>query len=176
MQDTNQENNTSVGQNELAAPAQTGQAPVQPPTPVQPAVNQSQSAAPAQAPQQMSKGNPKEMFVGLLGKFKAAPKNIKMLVIVVVVFVFLVLMLLLAALVTGGGGGKVAEAPVATPTAAPSSPLPQVEISNPSRYATDSGVLKIESDVDGLSKEMDSVDLRQSNLRVPSLDFNVKFQ
>lgn len=126
------------------------------------------------SPQQASKAGFKNVLSNLMAKFKAAPKNVKLLVIVVLVFVFSIILLLIAALATKGRSGQKVET-VATPTPASESQLLQVEISNPSRYATDSGVLKIESDADNLSKEMDSVDLRQSNLRVPSLDFDIKF-
>lgn len=163
---------------------QQPQVPVEPQVPAQPVQapvpnesGQQQATPPVQQePSVSTKKNFKSMFGDLSDKFKKAPKNIKLLVIVVTLFVLSIILLLIAALVTGGKKAAKTEAPVATPTAAPGSPLLEVEISNPSRYATDSGILKIESDVDNLSKEMDSVDLRQSNLRVPNLDFNVKFQ
>ncbi len=134
-------------------------------------------AAPVPTPEPPVQGKPVSGARGLIERYKAAPKNIKLLITVGLIFFGLIFLLLVAALVKNmaGGGAKTA-LPIATPTAAPSTPLTQVEISNPSRYATDSGILKIESDVDSLSKEMNSVDLRQSNLRVPSLDFNIKFQ
>lgn len=137
------------------------------------------AAVPVPAPPQppVVEEKPAGPLHGLWERYKAAPKNIKLLITVGLVFFVLVFLLLVAALVKNmAGGGVKTDVPIATPTAAPSAPLTQVEISNPSRYATDSGILKIESDVDSLSKEMNSVDLRQSNLRVPSLDFNIKFQ
>lgn len=135
--------------------------------------NQTQQVtSPVQMPQKVPV---KGLKTNLMEKFKSAPKNVKLLVVVVTVFVFLILILLIAAVLTGSMNQTGTVAPTATPAPVSSSPLPQVEITNPSKYATDSGVLKIEADVDSLSKEMDSVDLRQSTLRVPALDFDIKF-
>jgi len=55
-------------------------------------------------------------------------------------------------------------------------PLPSGEvIINPSRYATDSGVLKIEEDLRNLEKELDNLQVNETNLLPPRLDFDINF-
>lgn len=163
-------------QNKNQVNTQPATQPVVPATGGQAATQTPQASTPALAPEVTGKKSFKDMWGNLMTKYKSSSKNVKLLVIVGIVFVFSLFLLLVTALAKGGKGGTVNVAPVATTVPVSGSPLPQVEISNPSRYATDSAVLKIESDVDNLSKEMDAVDLRQSNLRVPTLDFNIKFQ
>lgn len=54
--------------------------------------------------------------------------------------------------------------------------LPSGEvITNPSRYATDSGVLKIEEDLRNLEKELDNLQVNETNLLPPRLDFDINF-
>ena len=64
----------------------------------------------------------KNIFAGLLEKFNAAPKNIKLLIVVVILFVFSIILLLIAALVTGGGKGIKVESPAVTPAPTTGSP------------------------------------------------------
>ena len=55
-------------------------------------------------------------------------------------------------------------------------PLPSGEIiTNPSRYATDSGVIKIEEDLRNLEKELDNLQVNEVNLLPPRLDFDINF-
>lgn len=105
-------------------------------------------------------------------KFNSLPKNTKILVIVVV-GVFLIIFLLS---VFVGLFGRKKVIPVATPSPTPiaETPIPNV-ILNASRYATDSGVLKIESDLQGFSKQLDGSDVKLSDLTLPNLDFNINF-
>ena len=44
-----------------------------------------------------------------------------------------------------------------------------------SRWATDSGVLKLEEDLKNLSEELKNVDLKESQLSPPVLDMDVEF-
>jgi len=46
---------------------------------------------------------------------------------------------------------------------------------NPSAYATDSAVLKIEKDLEELDDKIQSLDLLEPSLNPPELDLNVKF-
>lgn len=50
------------------------------------------------------------------------------------------------------------------------------EIKNPSRYATDSVVLQIQSDVETLDKDLNSVDLKENFLRAPDIKFDESFE
>jgi hypothetical protein len=72
--------------------------------------------------------------------------------------------------------GKRTKTPTLTPTPTPisASPTPQI-ILNASRYATDSGVLKIESDLNNIQKQLDQTDVKQSDLKIPDMDFNINF-
>lgn len=68
--------------------------------------------------------------------------------------------------------------PVSTPTPVPASqtPLPTpAGIGKPSIYATDSGVLKIENDINVLRTKLDGTDLEESNLKPPDINFYVNF-
>jgi hypothetical protein len=54
-------------------------------------------------------------------------------------------------------------------------PLPTTII-NPSKYATDSAILEIESQIIQTESDLNSVDLNESELTPPSLDMNVNFE
>lgn len=112
----------------------------------------------------------------LTEKYNALPKNTKLLIAVVgITFAIIIVLLIVGVVVKGLGSGRSVVSPTATPSALPVATNVPVEISNPSKYATDSGVLKIESDVDNLTRDMSAVDLKESDLRIPTLDMNVKF-
>ncbi len=66
-------------------------------------------------------------------------------------------------------------APTPTPVTLAPTPTPPEEIKNPSRYATDSGVLKIQSDIEALDKDLNSVDLKENFLRPPAIQFDESF-
>lgn len=53
-------------------------------------------------------------------------------------------------------------------------PLPNI-IYNPSRYASDSGVLKIEEEVKNLDSDLVKLDLKEVRINPPILNFNVEF-
>ena len=106
-------------------------------------------------------------------KFDSMPKNTRIMVTIVgVLFLILIILALLSALF----GKKQTGVVVITPSPSPISvtPIPNV-ILNASRYATDSGVLKIESDLNGFQKQLDSSDVKQSDLSLPNIDYNINF-
>lgn len=49
------------------------------------------------------------------------------------------------------------------------------EISNPSFYATDSAVLKIEEELKKIEQELETTDLKEANLNLPVLDWKIDF-
>lgn len=108
----------------------------------------------------------------LKDKFNSFPKNTKILVIaVIVLFLIIFVLSMLTALF-----GKKRTGPIATPSPTPISETPQPEIIlNASRYATDEGVLKIEKDLKDIRKQLDDSDVKQTDLSIPSLDFNINF-
>lgn|SRR5579859_3053402 len=147
-------------------PTKPVQQPVQnqiPPTPVE-KIPQTPSAVPQE--------RLKFLAQNLKIKFDAASKQTKLIIIVVgVLFSIILLLSILVALF-----GKKQHVPILqpTPTLISASPAPNV-ILNASRYATDSGVLKIESDLNNFQKQLDTTDVRQTDLSVPNLDFNINF-
>lgn len=106
-------------------------------------------------------------------KFDALPRNTKTMVTVAGILFLILLILLLLSLLFGG---KKKVTPILTPTPAPVSVTPGPNfIFGASRYATDSGVLKIESDLNGFAKQLNSTDVKQTDLALPNMDFNINF-
>ncbi len=60
------------------------------------------------------------------------------------------------------------EVPQATPS-------PEEKIFNPSRYATDSAILKIEEDLKSVEKELNDLEVNEVDLLPPKLDFEINF-
>ncbi len=105
-------------------------------------------------------------------KFAALPKNTRtMLTVVAVMFLIIFVLFILVSLF-----GKRSTGVVSTPTPQPISvsPAPQV-ILNASRYATDSGVLKIESELKNIQNQLNVSDVKQTDLNLPTLDFDINF-
>lgn len=66
---------------------------------------------------------------------------------------------------------------ITIPSPAPTpSPTPIIEqVTSPSAYATDSAILKIEEDLKNINNDLQSVDLKETSLYPPLLDWEVKF-
>ncbi|MGB9706911.1 MAG: hypothetical protein ACPLXP_02460 [Microgenomates group bacterium] len=65
--------------------------------------------------------------------------------------------------------------PPAQPTPTPTpTPFLSEEITNPSFYATDSAVLKIEEDLKKIDRDLESTELKESNLNPPVLDWEIR--
>lgn len=101
-------------------------------------------------------------------------KNTRILIIVGVIFIIAVILLIVASIIKGLRTGSVAPQEKATPL--PATTIPESSVSNPSRYATDEVVLKIEALIKKLAGDLNSADLRETNLRLPDLDFDIKFE
>ena len=143
--------------------------PIYPPTATEPEVPRVVEAPSVPTPSVAPK--PKVIDT-LKTKFNNFPKNTKILILVMVVlFLIIILLSILVALF-----GKKQTAIVATPSPSPISvtPGPNV-ILNASRYATDSGVLKIEGDLNNIQKQLETTDVKQSDLTPPNLDYNINF-
>lgn len=54
--------------------------------------------------------------------------------------------------------------------------FPEEKIFNPSRYATDSAVLKIEEDLKSVEKELNDLEINEVDLLPPKLDFDINFE
>lgn len=114
-----------------------------------------------------------------VGKLKSTwvkiPERLrKILRIVGIVFAVLILLMIILSTVLKLKGRVPVEI---KPTPVVSfEPLPSGEvIISPSRYATDSGVIKIEEDLRNLEKELDSMQVNETNLLPPRLDFDINF-
>lgn len=111
-------------------------------------------------------------FGKLMSKFNSYSKNTKILIIALVVTFFsLFLLTIVSSLFV-----KKTVPPLPTPTPVPPSVSPEPNVVlNASRYATDSGVLKMESDFNDFQKQLDASDVKQTDLSIPNLDFNINF-
>ena len=115
---------------------------------------------------------PKIDVNSLKEKFNKLPKQTKLMVTVAAgLFLLLFVLAILSALF-----GKKQTIVVITPAPTPISvtPIPVV-ILNASHYATDSGVLKIESDLNGFQQQLNSADVKQGDLSIPSINYDVNF-
>lgn len=54
--------------------------------------------------------------------------------------------------------------------------FPEEKIFNPSRYATDSAILKIEEDLKSVEKELNDLEVNEVDLLPPRLDFEINFE
>ena len=120
----------------------------------------------------LSKDKVKVFVENLKTKFNALPKNTRTMVVVAGVLFGIIFILLILSILFGK---KKNTAPVSTPTPAVVSVTPGPVVITESRYATDSGVLKIESDLNGFAAQLNSTNVKQTDLNVPNLDFNISF-
>ena len=104
-------------------------------------------------------------------------KGNKALMFALIVFIILVVFLVAAALFKSLSlpGKPVISLSPPTPVAIFVSPSPE-SATNPSRYATDSGVLDLEKKILELDKNMSATEIRESTLTPPALDFDVNLK
>lgn len=102
---------------------------------------------------------------------KKAPKEMKKILIIVAVIAILLLVLMIGInILSRMRSNNIVVAPSPTPevTAPPVTPPP-------TRYATDSAVLEIEKNINGLDTELSQVDIDEVNLKPRSMQWEVKF-
>lgn len=115
----------------------------------------------------------KELIDAKLVNF--TPQQKKMIYIAGGVFTFAIVLLIIGSLVKVLRGPQVV-LPTPTPPEATSSPFPSVSgLGRPSIYATDSAVLKIETGINDAGTRVDAIDVQQSQLRPPEINFFVSF-
>ncbi|MFH1840843.1 MAG: hypothetical protein ABH807_01675 [Candidatus Shapirobacteria bacterium] len=85
-------------------------------------------------------------------------------------FAALFVILLVLALIFGSKRKPANVAPTPTPKV-----IPTEEISRPSLYATDAAILEIESRIKDIDQKLQEVDLKETALNPPVLDFEIKF-
>ena len=105
-----------------------------------------------------------------------SPNLRKLLTVIAIVFSVMILLIILTAIIVGLA--KRSKKPFIRPTLPPAaSVLPSPgAISNPSRYATDSAVLKIESDLPIVQGRLDNLQVSEVDLLPPRLDFDINFR
>ena len=97
----------------------------------------------------------------------------KKLIIALVVFLILIVLLIAASLYKSlSNSGNKTEIIISSPT--PVANVSVTPIQNPSKYATDSAVLQMESKIKELDTQLNS-NIKESGLSLPSLDFDIKF-
>ncbi|SRR5258708_6280850 len=126
----------------------------------------------AKVPVQTPQAKFKNLTENLKEKFNKSSKNTKLIIMIVVVLLSIIFFL--SILVALFGKKPVALTPIPSPTSIAVSPAPIV-ILGASRYATDSGVLKIEGDLNNIQKQLETIDVKQSDLNIPTMDFNITF-
>lgn len=86
---------------------------------------------------------------------------------------FLLVMLIIASVVKSVSHRPVGNVVLPTP-AVTVLPTP-VELLSPSRYATDSAVLKLEGNLKDNETKLNNLDIKESDLYSPQLDFDINF-
>lgn len=148
---------------------------------VTPPVARVQAPTPAPTPAPEIKKEVVEPKVVQGNKLKAfwdgfSPNRKKLVTIIGIVFIILIVLLFLSSLMV-----KKNSLPKSNPTVKPSpsgvsiTPAPEV-IVNPSRYATDSGVLSIEADLKKAEGDLNAVEINEVKLTPPNLYFDINFE
>lgn len=119
-------------------------------------------------PLQPVAGKLKDLWLKIPEKLR---KILRLVGIVFAIILFLMIVLSIVFNIKKPQSVKDKLSPVASPQPTPESEV----ITNPSRYATDSGVLKIEEDLRNLEKELDNLQVNETNLLPPRLDFDINF-
>lgn len=104
-------------------------------------------------------------------RFNSLPKNMKLLVFMVPVLFVSILLLVITGL-----GGRVKNSILPTPTPVPTGSPVAPEIANPSAYANDPEILDLEAKLAEFDKNLSRVELREDNIRPPTVDWDVNFQ
>lgn len=99
----------------------------------------------------------------------------KKIAILMAVFLFFVVLLVVASLYQVFSNRRGPLVVGATPTPVASQSATPAAIARPSKYATDSAVLDIEKMITELDRDMSAVDIRESQLTPPNLDYEIKF-
>lgn len=97
----------------------------------------------------------------------------KLLIIAGGMLGFLLAMLIIALVVKSISNRPVKRVVLPTP-AVTALPTPE-ELTNPSKYATDSAVLKLEENLKDNENKLNNLDIKESKLYPPQLDFEINF-
>ncbi len=115
----------------------------------------------------------REKVAQRFGFLKRLPERSRKIILIAgAIFVILIIFIFVLAAVNSRR--RVGEMPASTPIPAGFTPL-ESEITNPSRYASDAGVLKIEADLKDFETKVSQEKAAEEDLKLPQLDFNVAF-
>ncbi|QQG47377.1 MAG: hypothetical protein HY044_04610 [Candidatus Woesebacteria bacterium] len=131
----------------------------------------SQSPVTNQPQQVVNIADPTIQTKGVMGRLDSKQKK---LVKLFGILIGIILALLVVSVIVRALRGVKKPALKATPTPTPQATFAPVE-SIPSKYATDSAVLQIQSDVNNLDNDLNNNNFRDSNLRAPSVRFDSNF-
>lgn len=107
---------------------------------------------------------------------KVPPQFKKVFKVAGIVFGFFILLLIVFSIAAGTGKRRTAIVNNPVSSEAPQeASLNGEKILNPSRYATDSVVLKIEDDLKSVEKELNDLEVNEVYLLPPNLDFDINF-
>lgn len=104
---------------------------------------------------------------------KSKLRGIKIPKKLIIMLLVIVILLIVLSVVLAVSKNK-RPTPTATPTPA-TSPTPTPVADLPSQYADDPDVADIKARMDALDRSLDEASFRDDTLRVPTLDFDVKF-
>lgn len=137
------------------------------PTPAPVVPSQTPAMVPPPSPVVVKK-TPKEMIMLFVDGLK---QKKKLLIIPIVIVVLLIVLMVGANLLSRMRNNQAVIVPTPTPEATQPPVTPP-----PTRYATDSAVLEIEKNVNGLDTELSQVDIDEVNLKPRALQWEVKFE
>jgi hypothetical protein len=165
------ENNNLNSTNKPVLPAenQTPQVPVSAPSAIEQDFLQIKALV-----QKVKTGIKEKRAISAQPGAKTGPVNQKLLLIIGGVFVISLLLLLVTAIAKPRRSSQQVTAP--TPTPVVSQIGPSMEVTNPSRYATDAGVIKLEEEIKNLDREMVETSIKEVDLVPPTLDWDVNFK
>lgn len=140
-------------------------------------MEESISQQPATQPSPKEVGFVDKYFGGVILKFNSltknlSPRNKKFLAYALIVLVGFIFLVLVLAILAAGSKRRTQTPTRPTPTPISGNFTP---IENPSRYASDEGVLSIETKIKDIDSQIQDTDLANSTLQPPELDFAVEF-
>jgi len=110
---------------------------------------------------------------------KVGPKFMTKILRIFFVIIFVVIIAFVASKLFSGQGGNGGGLGNSTPTQFQSEATPTSVFYNPPKasiYASDESILKLEEDINVISREVESTVLKETQLVPPTLDFNVNFK
>ena len=104
------------------------------------------------------------------------PGRKKLITIIGIIFIAIIVLLYISSLIVNKNGLPKSQVNLKpSPSGVSVTPVPEV-IVNPSKYATDSGVLAIEADLKKAESDLNIVEINEIKLTPPNLYFDINFE